>query len=168
MRASLKKNYDLLIIGGGSAGLMAVPSSRQLDLTVALAQKDRLGGDCTWTWCVPGKTLLRAAKSAQNINDAAGFDSSPRSTYRVLREKIHSGRRGPWWEGYENEEVNALIEEAQATVSDTARQAIYRQIYTIIRDDAPWIFLYNPTLYWGVGSAMEGGTPRTDGLLVFS
>jgi len=57
----LKKNYDLLIIGGGSAGLMAVPSSRQLDLTVALAEKDRLGGDCTWTGCVPGKTLLRAA-----------------------------------------------------------------------------------------------------------
>ena len=69
----MKKNYDLLIIGGGSAGLMAVPSSRQLDLTVALAEKDRLGGDCTWTGCVPGKTLLRAAKSAQNINDAAGF-----------------------------------------------------------------------------------------------
>ena len=104
----------------------------------------------------------------KRINDAAGFDSSPRSTYRVLREKIHSGLRGPWWEGYENEEVNALIEEAQATVSDTVRQAIYRQIYTIIRDDAPWIFLYNPTLYWGVGSAMEGWTPRTDGLLVFS
>jgi len=104
----------------------------------------------------------------KRINDAAGFDSSPRSTYRVLREKIHSGLRGPWWEGYENEEVNALIEEAQATVSDTVRQAIYRQIYTIIRDDAPWIFLYNPTLYWGVGSAMEDWTPRTDGLLVFS
>jgi peptide/nickel transport system substrate-binding protein len=104
----------------------------------------------------------------KRINDAAGFDSSPRSTYRVLREKIHSGLRGPWWEGYENEEVDALIEEAQATVSDSERQAIYRRIYTLVRDDAPWIFLYNPTLYWGVGPTMTDWTPRADGLLVFS
>jgi len=104
----------------------------------------------------------------KRINDAAGFDSSPRSTYRVLREKIHSGLRGPWWEGYENEEVDALIEEAQATVSDTDRQATYRRIYSIIRDDAPWIFLYNPTLYWGVGPTMMDWEPRADGLLVFS
>ena len=103
----------------------------------------------------------------KRISDAAGFDSSPRSTYRVLREKIHSGLRGPWWEGYENAEVDALIEEAQATVSDTERRAIYRRIYRIIRDDAPWIFLYNPTLYWGAGSAMGAWEPRADGLLIF-
>ena len=103
----------------------------------------------------------------QRITDAAGFDSSPRSTYRVLREKIHSTLQGPWWEGYENQEVDSLIEEAQATVSDTERQAIYRQIYTIIRDDAPWIFLYNPTPYWGVGPTMKDWRPRADGLLIF-
>ena len=104
----------------------------------------------------------------KRISDAAGFDSSPRSTYRVLREKIHSGLRGPWWEGYENQEVDSLIEEAQVIVSDTERQAIYRRIYSIIRDDAPWIFLYNPTLYWGVGSTMKDWKPRADGLLIFS
>jgi peptide/nickel transport system substrate-binding protein len=104
----------------------------------------------------------------KRINDAAAFDSSPRSTYRVLREKLHSELQGPWWEGYENEEVNSLIEEAQATISDPERQAIYRQIYTIVRDDAPWIFLYSPTRYWGVGSTMNDWKPRADGLLVFS
>lgn len=104
----------------------------------------------------------------KRINDAACFDSSPRSTYRVLREKLHSALQGPWWEGYENEEVNSLIEEAQATLSDPERQAIYRQIYAIVRDDAPWIFLYNPTRYWGVGSTMKDWKPRADGLLIFS
>lgn len=103
----------------------------------------------------------------KRINDAACFDSSPRSTYRVLREKLHSGLRGPWWEGYENQEVNALIEEAQATFSETERQAIYRRIYTIVRDDAPWIFLYSPTRYFGVSSSMTDWKPRADGLLVF-
>jgi peptide/nickel transport system substrate-binding protein len=105
---------------------------------------------------------------AKRINDAAGFDSSPRSTYRVLREKIHSGLRGPWWEGYDNEEVNSLIEQAQGTISDPERQMIYRQIYTIIRDDAPWIFLYSPIRYWGVGSTMTDWKPRADGLIILS
>jgi len=104
---------------------------------------------------------------AKSINDAAAFDSSPRSTYRVLREKLHSGLRGPWWEGYDNEEVNALIEEAQATVDNAERQAIYRRIYTFVHDDAPWIFLYRPTRYWGVGPTMTNWRPRADGLLIF-
>jgi peptide/nickel transport system substrate-binding protein len=104
----------------------------------------------------------------KKINDACCFDSSPRSTYRVLREKIQSTRRGPWWQGYENEEVNSLIGQAEATINDTERRKIYQQIYTIIRDDAPWIFLYRPTRYWGVGSTMKDWRPRTDGLLAFN
>ena len=54
----------------------------------------------------------------------------------MLREKLHSGLAGPWWEGYTNAEVDALIEEAQATLDDDRRQAIYRRIYRIVRDDA--------------------------------
>jgi peptide/nickel transport system substrate-binding protein len=104
----------------------------------------------------------------KKINDACCFDSSPRSTYRVLREKIQSTLRGPWWQGYENKDVNSLIEQAQATVSNPERQRIYRRLYPIIRDDAPWIFLYRPKSYLGVRSTMKDWKPRTDGLLVFS
>ena len=103
----------------------------------------------------------------KNIHDACCFDSSPRSTYRVLREKIQSTLEGPWWQGYESQQVNTLIERAQATVSDIERQKIYQQIYSIIRDEAPWIFLYSPKNYWGVRSTMKDWKPRTDGLLLF-
>jgi peptide/nickel transport system substrate-binding protein len=103
----------------------------------------------------------------KNIRDACCFDSSPSSTFRVLREKIQSDLRGPWWEGYENMEVNALIKQAQATLADPERQKIYRQIYQLIRDDAPWIFLYSPTYSWGVGPRLKDWEPRTDGLLLF-
>jgi len=104
----------------------------------------------------------------KRIHDAACFDSSPRSTFRVLREKLHSGLEGPWWEGYDNPEVNALIEKAQATVSDPERQAIYRETYSMVRDDAPWIFLYRPIRYWGISPRLLEWTPRADGLLIFS
>jgi peptide/nickel transport system substrate-binding protein len=116
----------------------------------------------------PDRAAYSEMVRAKQINDAAAFDSSPRSTYRVLREKLHSGLQGPWWEGYDNEDVNALIEEAQATFSEAERRDIYRRIYTLIRDDAPWIFLYRPTRYWGVSSAMTDWKPRADGLLIFS
>jgi peptide/nickel transport system substrate-binding protein len=103
----------------------------------------------------------------KNINDACCFDSSPGSTYRVLREKLQSTLRGPWWQGYENTEVNSLIKQAEATVNDAERRKIYQQIYMIVRDDAPWIFLYRPTHYWGVGSSMADWKLRSDGLLIF-
>jgi len=103
----------------------------------------------------------------KKINDACCFDSSPRSTYRVLREKIQSTLRGPWWQGYTNTDVDRLILKAQRTVSDNARREVYQQIYSMIRDDAPWIFMYRPTNYWGVNSSLKDWTPRSDGLLLF-
>ena len=103
----------------------------------------------------------------KNINDACCFDSSPRSTYRVLREKIQSTLQGPWWQGYTNPEVNQLILKAQRTVNDDTRREVYQQIYTMIRDDAPWIFMYHPTNYWGVNSSLKDWKPRSDGLLRF-
>ena len=103
---------------------------------------------------------------AKKIHDGCAFDSSPRSTFRVLREKLHSGLRGPWWEGYSNPQVDALIAKAQATVADGERQRIYREIYTIVRDEAPWVFLYRPTNYWGVRETARGWSPRADGLVL--
>ncbi|KJS63344.1 dihydrolipoyl dehydrogenase family protein [Streptomyces rubellomurinus] len=53
--------YDLVVIGGGSAGLTAARLAADLGAHVALIERDRLGGDCLWTGCVPSKTLLHAA-----------------------------------------------------------------------------------------------------------
>jgi peptide/nickel transport system substrate-binding protein len=102
---------------------------------------------------------------AKQIDDACCFDSSPLSTYRVLREKFHSGVCGPWWQGYANAQVDALIDQAQATADNTQRRDLYRRAYRMIRDDAPWIFLYSPTYSWGVGSRARGWTAGNDGLI---
>lgn len=105
---------------------------------------------------------------AKNIYDGCCFDSSPRSTWRVLREKLQSTLQGPWWEGYENKEVNALIEKAAATFDETERQSIYRRIYSIVTEDAPWIFLYRPIRYWGFSNQLKALKLRSDGLLAFN
>lgn len=105
---------------------------------------------------------------AKQIDDACCFDSSPLSTYRVLREKFHSRLRGPWWQGYASPEVDTLIEKAQATVDVARRRDIYHRAYRLIREDAPWIFLYAPTISWGVGQRARGWSASVDGLVRFA
>jgi peptide/nickel transport system substrate-binding protein len=105
---------------------------------------------------------------AKRIDDACCFDSSPLSTWRVLREKFHAGVRGAWWEGYSNPEVDALLDQAAAAVDAGRRQTLYRRAYRLIRDDAPWIFLYSPTLAWGLGSQAGMAAPGVDGAVRFT
>ena len=106
-------------------------------------------------------TMVRA----KQIDDACCFDSSPLSTYRLFREKFHSGAHGPWWQGYTNQQVNVLIDRAQATIDDARRQELYYRAYRIIHDDAPWIFLYNPVISWGMGPKAYAWAPKIDGLI---
>ena len=59
------KEFDLIAIGGGTAGLVAASGGAYLGARVALIEKHRLGGDCLWTGCVPSKAILAAARSAE-------------------------------------------------------------------------------------------------------
>ncbi|MCH8013981.1 MAG: FAD-dependent oxidoreductase [Candidatus Dadabacteria bacterium] len=71
------EDYDLVIIGAGSAGLIAAGFAVQLGRRVALVEKHRIGGDCTWTGCVPSKTLLKAAKVAHEMRHADRYGLGP-------------------------------------------------------------------------------------------
>ncbi|MFI5272810.1 MAG: FAD-dependent oxidoreductase, partial [Ktedonobacterales bacterium] len=64
------KSYDLIIIGGGSAGLSAAGLAVTLGGHVALLERDKLGGECLYTGCVPSKALLHIARTAALIRDA--------------------------------------------------------------------------------------------------
>lgn len=66
-------NVDLCVIGAGAAGLSVAAGAAQLGLNVALVEKNRMGGDCLNTGCVPSKALLAAAKAAHNIRKADIF-----------------------------------------------------------------------------------------------
>ncbi len=74
-----ERTYDLVIIGAGSGGLIAASFATKLGARVALVEKSRIGGDCTWTGCVPSKALLKAAKVAHEVRTACnyGITSAP-------------------------------------------------------------------------------------------
>src|ERR1017187_9538011 len=76
-RSSMAVNdFDLVIIGAGSGGLTAAGFAAQLGARVALVEKSRIGGDCTWTGCIPSKALLKAAKVAHEVRTASRFGIS--------------------------------------------------------------------------------------------
>lgn len=66
-------SYDLAVIGGGTAGLVTAAGGARLGARVALIERDRLGGECLWTGCVPSKAFIRSAQLAADARRADEF-----------------------------------------------------------------------------------------------
>jgi pyruvate/2-oxoglutarate dehydrogenase complex dihydrolipoamide dehydrogenase (E3) component len=66
------KHFDVIVVGGGTAGITAALAARSLGVRVALIESEpRLGGDCTFYACVPSKALLEIAKVVHDARRAA-------------------------------------------------------------------------------------------------
>ena len=63
-------DYDVAVLGGGAAGLTAAGFAANFGAKTIMIEKAQLGGDCTWTGCVPSKSLLHAAKVAHTARTA--------------------------------------------------------------------------------------------------
>ncbi len=68
--------YDLVVLGGGTAGLVSAMGAAGLGARVALVERHLLGGDCLNTGCVPSKALLRSARAVGELRRAAGLGVS--------------------------------------------------------------------------------------------
>lgn len=62
--------YDLIVIGGGAGGMAAARAGRRRDKRVLLVQDGAIGGDCTFTGCVPSKALIAAAARGESFTSA--------------------------------------------------------------------------------------------------
>ncbi len=65
--------YDLVILGGGSGGYAAALRAAELNMTVVLVEKDKVGGTCLHRGCIPTKALLHAAEVAEGARHGADF-----------------------------------------------------------------------------------------------
>ena len=85
-------DFDMVVIGGGAAGMTAAGLSASLGAKTALIEERKLGGDCTWTGCVPSKALLKAARVAQSVRmaDQYGLEASePRFDFAKIMGRVH-------------------------------------------------------------------------------
>ncbi|HXD27573.1 MAG TPA: dihydrolipoyl dehydrogenase [Arthrobacter sp.] len=67
------QEFDVLILGGGSAGYSAALRAVQLGFTVGLVEKAKLGGTCLHWGCIPTKAYLHAAELAENAREGAKY-----------------------------------------------------------------------------------------------
>lgn len=96
--------YDLAVIGAGAAGITASVAAAALGAKTALIEVSRFGGDCTWSGCVPSKTLLRASTAAAQARGGEwlGVESDTRvnatrvlERVRAVRERIYAESDSP-------------------------------------------------------------------------
>ncbi len=66
-------SYNLVVLGGGTAGLITAAGAAGLGAKVALVEREHLGGDCLNVGCVPSKALLRAARAVADVRDAGQY-----------------------------------------------------------------------------------------------
>jgi pyruvate/2-oxoglutarate dehydrogenase complex dihydrolipoamide dehydrogenase (E3) component/uncharacterized membrane protein YdjX (TVP38/TMEM64 family) len=73
------KSFDrnLIVIGAGSAGLVAAYIAAQVKARVTLVEANKMGGDCLNTGCVPSKALIKSAKAAATMREADRYGLTP-------------------------------------------------------------------------------------------
>ena len=90
------RRYDLVIIGAGTAGLVAAAGAAGLGARVALIERQLMGGDCLNSGCVPSKTLIRSATAiaAARDTDRLGVRApSPAETdFHAVMERVRAIR----------------------------------------------------------------------------
>lgn len=82
----------MLVIGAGSGGLVASYIAANVKAKVGLIEKDRMGGDCLNTGCVPSKALIKAAKVAETIRNAEQYgikSNEPAVDFAKVMERVH-------------------------------------------------------------------------------
>jgi pyruvate/2-oxoglutarate dehydrogenase complex dihydrolipoamide dehydrogenase (E3) component/uncharacterized membrane protein YdjX (TVP38/TMEM64 family) len=86
-------DFNLIVIGAGSAGLVSTYIGATARAKVALIERDRMGGDCLNTGCVPSKALLRTARLAADARSAGRFGIRRAELdidFAQVMERIHS------------------------------------------------------------------------------
>lgn len=88
----LPSTADVVVVGGGTAGIVAAKTAARFGVRVVLIERERTGGDCLWTGCVPSKALIAAASVAASAASAHRFGidvERPRIDFPRVMAHVH-------------------------------------------------------------------------------
>jgi len=120
-------DFDIIVIGAGAGGLTAAGLASSLGAKTMLVEKDRMGGDCTWTGCVPSKTLLAEAKRAHEAASYTDTDVGEIADFSAVRDRIDTVREQIYREADSPqalEKFGVRIKHGQASFTDAHTVAI--------------------------------------------
>lgn len=87
--------YDLVSIGGGTAGLVSAAGAAHLGVRSAIVERAALGGDCLWTGCIPSKALIASARLAHSMRHAERLgliSMAPKHAFASVMERMRTAR----------------------------------------------------------------------------
>ena len=87
----MKFDFDLIVIGAGTGGLVSAFVADSLGARVALVEADKIGGECLWRGCVPSKTLVKSAKVFDLVNRCQEFGvhvEKPRLIWNAVKLRL--------------------------------------------------------------------------------
>ena len=114
--------WDLVVVGGGTAGLVSARTAAGYGARVILIEEHRLGGDCLWTGCIPSKSLIAAADAATTARSSGGlgvFASNVTVDFNRVMEHIQAAMN-----------VIAPVDSAESLVRDNIEVLFGRARFT--------------------------------------
>ena len=87
------RSFDVVILGGGNAGMGATVATREAGLNVAMIEPDLLGGTCPNRGCMPKKVLVAAAHALDEIERANVWEAPALSDHKIMPSPIRQPTR---------------------------------------------------------------------------
>ena len=129
------KEYDLLVIGAGSGGLVAATSAHRKGLKTALLEKNKIGGECTHYGCVPSKAFINAAKAYHSLSgmDQLGIEvKAPPVNFSKIMERVDHIVQGIYAhetpDVFQDMGIDTMVDESGAVFLDSQTVSIGNEL----------------------------------------
>jgi pyruvate/2-oxoglutarate dehydrogenase complex dihydrolipoamide dehydrogenase (E3) component len=159
--------YDIAVLGGGPAGVTAALRAREIGATVALIERDRLGGICTNDGCVPTRVLARTARLVRDAHQFSEYGLLLDTMPKVDFEQVIKRTQQVVYEVHEKKQLLAHLRDVDIDVFTDVGQTHFTDAHHLTAVDGTMIEAEKFVICVG-GSANRLNLPGADYALTHS